>query len=341
MSKPKKIIVTRFSAMGDVAMVASVLREFNRCYPNVHIIMVSRAIFQAFFDDIPNLQYHIFDPKEKHNGLAGLWRLQKELSTYKADAVADLHFNLRSRVLDFLFRMQGIRVVQLDKGRKEKAALIRPHNKILMPLKPTTERYADVFRRLGFSFTLTHQLHPIRQDVPRAAWSMFANQHRRKIGIAPFAQHIYKIFPFTKMEKVIEYLSQNGFDTYIFGGGSAEQQQAQLWTERFPNVYNTIGKLSLREELDLISNLEALISMDSSGMHMASLMGIRCFSLWGATHPYAGFLGYGQSLEDCIQVVHPNRPSSIYGNKSCICDGMEAIDLITPDMVIGKIKELA
>jgi len=80
--------------------------------------------------------------------------------------------------------------------------------------------------------------------------------------------------------------------------------------------------------------------MDSSGLHMASLMGVRCLSLWGATHPYAGFTGYGQLPADCIQVEHPNRPSSVYGNKPCDCDGVEAINLITPEMVIEKITTI-
>jgi len=82
-----------------------------------------------------------------------------------------------------------------------------------------------------------------------------------------------------------------------------------------------------------------MLSMDSSGMHMSSLAGTRSLSIWGATHPYAGFIGYGQSNDDCIQVEHPNRPSSVYGNKPCNCDGIEAIDLVTVEMIIVKVKK--
>ncbi|WP_394676584.1 glycosyltransferase family 9 protein [uncultured Sphingobacterium sp.] len=337
MSLPQRIIVTRFSAMGDVAMVASVLKEFCIQYPDVEIIMVSRQFFAPFFDGIKNIRFHAIEPKTIHKGFFGLVRLKKELAQYGADAIADLHFNLRSRVIDLLFSLSGVKVKQLDKGREEKKALTRENNKIKVPLKLTVERYADVFRALGFKFELSKKLVSNLQDVPKAAFSMFANFDRKKIGIAPFAQHRYKIFPQIKMENVIDELTHNGYDVLLFGGGEQEFQIAQNWTERFPNTYNTIGKFSLREELDLISNLDLMISMDSSGLHMASLMGVRCFSLWGATHPYAGFTGYGQQLTDCIQVEHPNRPSSVYGNKPCDCDGIEAIDLITPEMVIEKI----
>jgi ADP-heptose:LPS heptosyltransferase len=82
-----------------------------------------------------------------------------------------------------------------------------------------------------------------------------------------------------------------------------------------------------------------MLSMDSAGMHMASLMGLPVVSIWGPTHPYAGFLGYGQSLTDCIQIDHPNRPNSIYGNKPCLCGVYPCIDLISPESVVNKVKE--
>ncbi|MFU1857597.1 glycosyltransferase family 9 protein [Sphingobacterium sp. NGMCC 1.201703] len=337
MSLPQRIIVTRFSAMGDVAMVASVLKEFCLQYPSVEIIMVSRSFFAPFFDGIKNVKFHAIEPKTSHKGFWGLVRLKKELAQYNADAVADLHFNLRSRVLALLFSLSGMRVKQLDKGRSEKKALTRKENKVKHPLKLTVERYADVFRALGFHFELSHKLQSNLQDVPKAAFSLFGNFERKKIGIAAFAQHRYKILPLAKMAQIIDYLTHHGYDVLLFGGGQQEFQIAQTWTESFPNTYNTIGKFTLREELDIISNLDLMISMDSSGLHMASLMGVRCLSLWGATHPYAGFTGYGQESGNCVQVEHPSRPSSVYGNQPCDCDGTEAIDLITPEMVIEKI----
>jgi ADP-heptose:LPS heptosyltransferase len=162
-------------------------------------------------------------------------------------------------------------------------------------------------------------------------------QSDKTIGIAPFAQHPYKVWPLHKMEDTIRVLVKNNYSVFIFGGGNHEKEIAEAWSRNHTGVYNTIGKYNIRKELDIIANLDLLLSMDSSGMHMASLVGTRCLSIWGATHPFAGFLGYGQSMADCIQVEHPNRPSSIYGNKPCDCDGIEAIDLVTSEMVIRKL----
>ncbi|MFZ4261728.1 glycosyltransferase family 9 protein [Sphingobacterium sp. HJSM2_6] len=333
----KRIIVTRFSAMGDVAMVASVLKTLQNQQEDLEIILVSRPFFKSFFDQIPRLRFHAIEPKGRHQGIFGLFSLFKELKKYQPDAVADLHNNLRSRFLDVLFKLAGIKTQVLDKGRAAKNALTRQENKILKPLKATTERYADVFRSLGIPVKLDHQLHKEFRLISQGMQQIVANQ-RLKIGISPFAQHSYKIFPLHKMEEVLQFLSLQQVEVILFGGGDKEKQICEQWAASFPNVTSVVGQYSLKEELDIISHLDVMISMDSAGMHMASLVGTRSISLWGATHPYAGFLGYGQQIEDCIQVDHPNRPNSVYGNKPCPCGDIEAIDLISSAMVIDKLK---
>lgn len=326
--------------MGDVAMVASVLKEFQQQHEDTEIIIVSRKLFSAFFERIPRVRFHILDPNYKHRGLTGLYLLFKELKEYKPDYIADLHNNLRSRVVGFFFKLAGFKVQVLDKGRQEKAALTRPKNKIKSPLTPTTERYAEVFRQLGFHLILSHKLQKDYRLIPTKLLGPLSSD-QKKIGIAPFAQHRYKVLSLEKMEKIIAYLaSRDIYEVFIFGGGEKEKAVAKGWSSKYPHVYNTIGSFNLSQELDIISHLDLMISMDSSGMHMASLVGTRCLSIWGATHPYAGFLGYGQQYEDCIQVEHPNRPSSVYGNKPCDCDGVEAIDLISAEAVIEKIKKV-
>ena len=76
--------------------------------------------------------------------------------------------------------------------------------------------------------------------------------------------------------------------------------------------------MSLNEELQQISKLKTMISMDSANMHLASLVGTRCVSVWGSTHHFAGFLGYGQSVDDVVEVKDLTcRPCSVFGDKPC------------------------
>lgn len=335
----KSILVFRFSAMGDVAMTQPVIKQLSANYPDLKIIVVSRPTFQPFFEDLPNVQFHPLFPKDKHKGIAGLYRLYNELQRYKPIALADLHDNIRSRVLSSFFRLHGVNIKRIDKGRKEKKKLTRPHNKILLPLKPTVDRYAEVFHQLGFHFTLKKELKKASLPVPSVFQHFFSQHSPKKIGIAPFAQHVYKMYPLTLMEQVISTLDQK-YQLFIFGGGTQEEIVAHEWEKKYKRVVNVIGKAKLGEELDLIANLDLLLSMDSSGMHMASLVGTRVVSIWGPTHPYAGFLGFGQQESDCLQIEHPNRPSSVYGNKPCLCDGKPCIELISPIMVINKIENI-
>jgi ADP-heptose:LPS heptosyltransferase len=339
MAAIQKIIVLRFSAMGDVAMVASVLREFSEQHPAVEIIMVSRPAFKPFFDHIPNLIFHAIQPKSIHKGIDGLYKLYQELRSYKPTAIADLHDNLRSRAICTFFRLTGTNIRRINKGRAGKKRLTRANNKVFKPLRKTVELYADVFRELGLNINLSHQIHKSPLAIPAKAQSLFTDQATRKVGISPFAQHVYKVYALAKMEEVIASLSNLGYELFIFGGGKTEQAIAEQWTQKYLNTHNLIGNYNLTEELAIISNLDLMLSMDSSGMHMASLMGVPVVSVWGPTHPYAGFLGYGQSENDCIQVDHPSRPNSIYGNKPCLCGVENCIDLIQPETIVNKIKE--
>ena len=94
----------------------------------------------------------------------------------------------------------------------------------------------------------------------------------------------------------------------------------------------------LREELILMSNLDVMVSMDSANMHLASLVGTTVVSVWGATHPYAGFMGWNQKEENAVQVTLPCRPCSIFGNKPCRRGDYACLRQIEPSDIIQKIE---
>ena len=76
--------------------------------------------------------------------------------------------------------------------------------------------------------------------------------------------------------------------------------------------------------------------MDSSNMHLASLVGTPVVSVWGATHPYAGFMGWGQSESNAVMIDMPCRPCSIYGNKICAKGDYPCLTGITPEQIAGR-----
>ncbi|MET3115301.1 ADP-heptose:LPS heptosyltransferase [Pedobacter sp. CG_S7] len=339
MTRPSKILVIRFSAMGDVALTVPVLREFTQNYPETNIVIASRGLFEPFYKDIDNLTFHAFEPKIKHKGFFGLLKYFKELKKHDITAVADLHNNLRSAVLCVLFFMIGKKIRRLDKGRADKKKLTRRFNKVLTPLKLTAERYATVFQKLGFPLQLSHQL-PKKKPaaISKSLSPLIGVEKTQKwIGLSPFAQHQQKIYPLVKMEVVLMKLAELGYKVFIFGGGEKEKAITTAWEVKHHNIISIINKINLETELELISHLDLMISMDSSGMHLASLKGIPAISIWGATHPYAGFIGYGQLLNDTVQLELACRPCSIYGNIPCYRGDFACMNNLSPLVVIEKV----
>ena len=89
------------------------------------------------------------------------------------------------------------------------------------------------------------------------------------------------------------------------------------WEKKIPNTTSLAGKLSLSDELNMISKLRVMISMDSANMHLASLVGTRVVSVWGNTS-ICRILGYGQKEEDVVGVKDLTcRPCSVFGDKEC------------------------
>ena len=318
------ILAYRFSAFGDVAMTVPVFTEFLKQNPDVEIVMVSRSNFKDLFEGIPNLIFKGINVDD-YKGFFGLRKLGKFLlKEVQPDYIADLHDVIRTKTLDLFFIRNGYKVFKINKGKEEKELLTDVWNLDKKRLKPTSERYADVFRAMNFKFNLSHQ-------YPQS------NSVKNGIGIAPFAQHKGKMLPLEKTFDVVKTLAPN-HKIYFFGGGKSEVDILNDWQQQIPNTENLAGKLSLKEELQKISELEVMISMDSANMHLASLVGTRCISIWGSTHPYAGFLGYGQSENDMVQVKDLTcRPCSVFGDKECYRGDWACLEEIDTQNIIDLI----
>lgn len=337
MQRPKHILVIRLSAMGDVAMTIPVLSALNDQYPKLKITVLTRAFFKPFFKDLKNVDVYAADLKGKHKGVLGLYRLSKELKALKFNAVADLHNVLRTNILKFFFL--GKKVVQIDKGRQQKKALIT--GKLFRQLKTTHQRYADVFEQLGYQIDLSHPQFPGKAELTLKLKSFISNSEQKIIGIAPFAAHESKMYPLEKMEKVIAQLSQE-YNIILFGGGKKEVDILNNIEAQYKTVNSVAGKLSLDEELDLISNLDVMLSMDSGNGHLAAMLGKKVITIWGVTHPYAGFTPINQPNDYALvskREKYPLIPTSIYGNK--FPEGYEnAAGSVTIDEIITKIKSV-
>ena len=331
----------RLSAMGDVAMTVPVLRAFVKQYPGVKLTVISRPFFKPFFDGIPNLDFFAFDEKERHKGFLGLFRLFRDVKKFKINAFADLHNVLRSKVVSLLFALNGKKRATVDKGREGKKELTREENKIFKQLPTMFERHAKVFEELGFPLDLSNPEFPEKAKLNDDILEIIGYENQKLIGIAPFAQYDSKVYPIDLMTEVIAKLAENkAHKILLFGGGKKEIEILDSLSKPFENVVNMAGKIKFQQELQLISNLDVMLSMDSGNAHIAAMLGVKVITLWGATHPYAGFLPFNQSLDNALtsdRNQYPKLPTSVYGNK--IVEGyQDVMRSISPNEIVQKIQ---
>jgi len=330
----KKLLVIRFSALGDIAMTVPVVHDLAVQYPDLEITMLSREMARPLFERMPNNVHFIAaDLNGRHKGLFGLCRLWRDAHLNSFDYIADFHDVLRT----WWLRVEGClhckKTAKIDKGRKGKKALTRQKDKVFVQQATSFERYAKVLEQLGF---------PIIPQFTKLDYSAFCETQKPTnetwIGIAPFAKHEAKVYPMDKMEQVIKTLSERENTTvFLFGGGTAENEEIDRLCAKYQNVQPAKSHQGLKGELALMGQLDVMLSMDSANMHLASLVGTRVVSIWGGTHPFAGFLGWSQKAEDCIQLDLPCRPCSVYGNKPCLRGDYACMNGITPEQVVDKL----
>jgi len=337
-----KILIIRLSAMGDVAMSVSVLSALSTQHAEHDIYLITNKLYNPFFSNISNLTILNPDLKGKHKGIKGLYFYYKELKKeINPDIFIDIHDILRTKIIRFFFQLNGVKTVKIDKGRKEKKQLTRKKNKLLKPLKHTTERYIETF--LKADILIHNQPRTIIEyHINTSEISNLLQGSEKKIGIAPFAKHIQKQYPINKTEELIQKLVKDNYKIFLFGGGKEEKQIAEKISKEIPNVTSLIGKFSLKDEIAFIDKLDVMITPDSGNMHIAALTSVRIISIWGATHPYAGFTP--NVPENNLYIIQNNnlscRPCSIFGNKKCYKNTLECLTSIEPEEIFQVCKKI-
>ena len=348
--KKEHILIIRFSALGDVAMAVPVVYSLARQYPDVRITVLSRSFARPLFEDLaPNVGFMEADLKREYRGIKGLNALYRRLAAKQFTAVADLHNVLRSDFLRMRFNLGHYKVAHIDKHRKGRRRLTAVNNKQLIQQPTAFQNYADVFARLGYPVDLDFRsifpegggdLHLL----PEAFCSRFPDFDTPiNIGIAPFAAHEGKVYPPHLMRQVIGQLTTKYPQAriFLFGRGEREDELFPQWCETYKQcVY--VGSLleTIKQELVLMSHLDVMLSMDSANMHLASLVATPVVSIWGATHPYAGFMGWNQGSENAIQIPLDCRPCSIFGQKPCMRGDYACLTHIAPEAIVAHIEDI-
>lgn len=317
----ERVVILRFSALGDIALLVPVVQALQQAHPQLSITVVSRPFAAALFSP---LAVHFYPVQlQNYSGLQGLWRLSKELKyNIDPDVILDMHNVLRTKVIRQYFSLKGRRVAVIDKGRAEKKQLTRKNNKRLKPLRHSAERYAEVCVRGGFPLQFDPQDVPVLHFSSPRAQALFAEKCGScNVGIAPLAKHRAKEWPREKWQQLMQHPDNKHIHWWLLGAPDEVDALQELL--RLSQCSGTVlaGTLKLNEEIALMQQLDAVIALDSSNMHLATLAAVPVISIWGATHPYLGFRPLGAQNQQYIVQMTPDelscRPCSTFGQKPC------------------------
>ena len=307
-------LIIRLATIGNVAMAVPVVASLSRRYPNDRFIIASKKDLASMFDSMPNVEFREVDNHLGWRGVIANWKAWRD----EIDAVIDLQNVLRTKVFCTLMRLSGKRVTRVHYGRLHKH-MITVWGIGKQQLPSEFERYEDAFRRAGLETDEEFTALPVNKAAAKVVKERFGVKEGRWIGLAPFAKSKSNMLPYRTTKDIIEALTKDKQTrVFLFGAGEIECEMLRQWSSVFPRTESVAGKLKLKEELELMRQLDVMICMDSANQHLSSLVGLRAISVWCATHPMIGFAGWKQRPEDIIQRNDLRcRPCTCHGTDHC------------------------
>lgn len=306
-----KILIIRFSSIGDIVITSSVLRNIRKQYPNATIHFVTKPQFSSLLVNNPNLDHiHLLDN--------GILTLASELRKIKFDIIVDLHKNFRSFLLKIF--CSSAKVFSFDKLNIEKWLLVN-FNINRLPKIHIVDRYFEGIKDLGvkndglgLDFFISDkdfydvQFHGL-QENKFIVWVLGALQKTKQLPLS-------KIIETLKLEIVSK-------QKVILVGGKDELEIAEeiLRKVNNPNVVSAVGKTTIGQSAYIISKSQGVITNDTGMMHISAALKKPIVSIWGNTIPEFGMYPYyGQEAisHSIIEVKDLScRPCSKLGYSQC------------------------
>ncbi len=319
-----KILVLRFSSIGDIVLTSPVYRCLYEQKEGVSIHLLTKSKFATIMEFNPYID-KIWTFEKKINEVVS------ELKKEKYNLIIDLHNNLRTRELSFKL---GITVHRFNKLNIQKWLKVNtPWD--LLPKEHIVERYLRTINHLGVynDFKgLDYFLPPtIEKKFPIKIPSSF-------VAIALGASYQTKVIPFEKIDKIIRKLNT----TIILLGGPNDKKTATKLKEKHPQIINSVGKTNLHQSAYLVKKANVIITPDTGLMHIAAAFQTPTISIWGNTVPEFGMFPYMPKQPDNFEVIQVNnlkcRPCSKIGYQECPKKHFRCMNDIDVDEVVNKVS---
>lgn len=322
----KKVLVIRFSSIGDIVLASPVLRCIKKQVENVELHFLTKSKFKQVTANNPYIdKFHYFD--EDLNGVIEL------LKAEKFDYVIDLHNNFRSNKVRRALKAKSSTINKLSVQK----FLLTKLGINIMPKKHITQRSLDTAKILGVTDDGWGLDYPIADADKITFDDIPASHHAGYIGIVIGANHATKKLPVHQLQQLCKLINH----PIILLGGPSEAAEGELIASVDPDkIYNATSKFSLNECADLISKAKLIVSHDTGFQYIACAYQKQVIAVWGGTspklqvEPYYGFKNEGKNLYENFYLNLHCQPCSKYGTKKCPLEHFNCMNKL-------KMQELA
>jgi ADP-heptose:LPS heptosyltransferase len=301
----KKVLIIRFSSIGDIVLTTPVVRCMKVQRPDIEIHYFTKKAFVGIVENNPYIsKVHSFEKK--------ISEVIKELKREKFDFVIDLHNNLRSLQTKQLLGKPSSTFTKLN----FKKLLLVKLKVDTMPDIHVVDRYMKTVKKLGIvnDNKGVDYFIPMADEVKLEQLPL-THQHGY-VGFVIGAQHFTKQLP---TAKIIAICKKNNRPIVVIGGKD-DQPKAQLIADALGGmVYNACGKYNLNQSASLVRQADQIFSHDTGLMHIAAAFKKDITSFWGSTVPAFGFTPYLPGAKSHIVEVKglSCRPCSKIGYNKC------------------------
>jgi ADP-heptose:LPS heptosyltransferase len=320
LEKGLKILVIRFSSMGDVIYTTPVVRCLKQQLPGAEIHFLTKTAFKYIYDNNPYVD-------KLHLLKATLKETIRDIEAEKFDYIIDLHNNLRTSLIKW---KTGIKSSTYNKQSIRKWLSLKLHLKLVPPTH-LVERYMQTVKFLG-----------VKNDDKPIDYYVKANYSLNKLlpqshlqGYIVFiigATHFTKRMP---NAMIISICKQIALPVVLLGGNDVKANADEIETAVGQKIYNACGKTSLDESVYLVSQSRKVIGFDTGLTHIAEAFNVPIASIWGSTVPeLLGVQPYQVSGAQVIGIELPCRPCSKFGLEKCPLGHFKCMNNIPENVVV-------
>jgi heptosyltransferase-2 len=339
MTIPAKILIIRFSSIGDILLATPIIRILRQKFPDAQIDFLTKTRFAELLQAHPGLNQVIqFDETA---GVGELFRIKKRIRQTHYDWFVNIHNNLRTV---FLCSFNPVpHKFKLNKRAFKRWLLVKFKWNFYRELVPVYQRYLEPLRAfgiaddgLGLEFFLDSQA---VEKVERE-YQTFLSRHQLLIGMVPGATYATKRWLPERFAQVADLLATRFHAGIIFFGGNPEVAlHAEILSQMKTPALSLAGQLSLQESAAMLNHCQLVISNDSGLMHLAAALKKKLIAIFGSTTRELGF--FPSAPEQIIlEQPLPCRPCTHVGRHACPKKHFNCMKQISVEAVFEAAEQL-